>query len=93
MFGGCAQYDPVKPAEALFKLAGTTVLTFSEYNYIDDDVLNITLLVQVHVLYTGVLFYCNCLLQKAIISLLVYDLGVLCCRLCSKCHQNGVGFG
>ena len=31
MFGGCAQYDPVKPAEALVKLAGTTVITFSEW--------------------------------------------------------------
>lgn len=30
MFGGCAQYDPVKPAEALSKLAGTAVFTFSE---------------------------------------------------------------
>ena len=30
MFGGCAQYDPVKPAEALAKLAATTVITFSE---------------------------------------------------------------
>lgn len=30
MFGGCAQYDPVKPAEVLTKLAGTTLFTFSE---------------------------------------------------------------
>lgn len=31
MFGGCTTYDPVKPAEALAKLAGTTVFTFSEF--------------------------------------------------------------